>query len=134
MAVSLDHLRTRQQFGRFIGSFQALQHRAVDMYLQQELSAALVAEAGLRFDQPGTRAARSMLASRVKSRTSEAALMIAKEAVHFHGAMGYTDECDIGLYLKRALSLAGWLGTAAEHRRRHAALREPAADHLGEHE
>jgi alkylation response protein AidB-like acyl-CoA dehydrogenase len=126
MASSLDYLRTRQQFGKFIGSFQSLQHRAVDMYLQQELSAALVVEAGQRFDALGAGAAQSRLASRVKARTSEAALLIAKEAVHFHGAMGYTDECDIGLYLKRALSLAGWLGTATEHRSRYAALQGTA--------
>ena len=128
MDRSLEHLRTRRQFGRPIGSFQALRHRAVDLYLQQQLSAALVDEASRAFDAAPAGAQRAMLASRVKARTADAALLIAREAVHFHGAMGYTDECDIGLYLKRALSLAGWLGTAAEHRRRYGALRyAPAA-------
>jgi len=128
MALALDHLRTRRQFGRPIGSFQALQHQAVDMLLQQELSAALVAEAGQCFDSLPSACARAVLASRVKARTAVAALQIAKGAVHMHGAMGYTDECDVGLYLKRALSLAAWLGTAAEHRSRHAALQPVLAD------
>ena len=49
-------------------------------------------------------------------------MRIAREAIQIHGAIGFTDEYDAGLYLKRALVLAAWLGNAAQHRRRYAAL------------
>ena len=112
MAITLEHLRTRRQFGAAIGSFQALRHRMVDLLLQQELCAAAVALAAADFEltPPQQRAA---MAARVKARAADAALKVTKEAVQMHGAMGYTDECDIGLYLKRALALAPWLGQGA---------------------
>lgn len=121
--MTLAYLRTRVQFGKPIGSFQALQHRAVDLYVQQELSAAAVAEVAAQFDaEPGMSAVqRAAGASRVKARCSDAALLITREAIQMHGAMGFTDECDIGLYLKRALVLSGWLGNSREHRARYLA-------------
>jgi alkylation response protein AidB-like acyl-CoA dehydrogenase len=67
------------------------------------------------------------MASRVKARCSEAGLRITREAIQIHGAIGFTDEYDAGLYLKRALTLSAWLGNAAQHRRRYAEL--AAADH-----
>jgi alkylation response protein AidB-like acyl-CoA dehydrogenase len=65
---------------------------------------------------------RTTIASRVKARCSEAGLRIAREAIQIHGAIGFTDEYDAGLYLKRALVLASWLGNTALHRRRYARL------------
>lgn len=120
--MSLDYLRTRQQFGKPIGSYQALQHRAVDLLIQRELSSALLDHALAEFDRGVTGAARAQLAARVKARCSEAALNIAREAVQMHGAIGVTDEHDLGLYLQRALVLSAWLGNAAQQRRRYAAL------------
>jgi alkylation response protein AidB-like acyl-CoA dehydrogenase len=110
------------QFGKPIGSFQALQHRAVDLYIQQQLASATL-EDGLR-DLDGGPAARerSAIASRMKARCAEAGLRIARQTIQIHGAIGFTDEYDAGLYLKRALVLGAWLGTAAQHRRRYAAL------------
>src|SRR6185369_4886865 len=121
--MTLAYLRTRVQFGKPIGSFQALQHRAVDLYVQQELSAAAVAEVAAQFDAEHGMSAvqRAAGASRVKARCSDAALLITREAIQMHGAMGFTDECDIGLYLKRALVLSGWLGNSREHRARYLA-------------
>ena len=58
----------------------------------------------------------------MKARCSDAALRITREAIQIHGAIGFTDEYDAGLYLKRALVLAAWLGNGATHRRRYAAL------------
>jgi alkylation response protein AidB-like acyl-CoA dehydrogenase len=122
LEISLDYLKTRVQFGKPIGSFQALQHRAVDLYIQKELAGAVldqVLEALAGVPDAATRAA---LASRLKARCSDAALRVTREAIQLHGAIGFTDECDIGLYLKRALVLAAWLGSATQHRRRYAAL------------
>ena len=123
LAMTLDYLRTRVQFGKPIGSFQALQHRAVDMYIQKELSRATLAAAVALADDPGcTPALRTAAASSAKSRTSQAALAICKEALQMHGAIGYTDEYDLGLYFNRALVLSAWLGNASAHRSRYATL------------
>lgn len=121
MELALAHLRSRRQFGVPIGSFQVLQHRAADLYIQHELTSALVDRASRAFDDNA--ADLSLLAAHAKARAADAALLTAREAVQFHGAMGYTDECDVGLYLKRSLVLSAWLGNASEQRRRYAALR-----------
>lgn len=122
LSMTLDYLRTRKQFGKLIGSFQSLQHRAVDMLIQQELSGAVVAQAVAELDRGCTGSERALLAARVKSRCSEAALMIARESVQLHGAIGVTDDYDLGLYLQRALVLSAWLGNAGVQRRRFAAM------------
>lgn len=122
VTMTLDYLCTRKQFGKPIGSFQSLQHRAVDMHIQQELSAAVVAEALAALDAGADGVARALLAARAKARCSDAALAIAREAVQLHGAIGFTDEHDLGLYLQRALVLSAWLGNGAVQRRRYAAL------------
>ena len=120
--MSVDYMKTRTQFGRPIGSFQALQHRAVDLYIQRELASAVL-EQGLReLDRAPPSHVRAATASRMKARCSDAALRITREAIQIHGAIGFTDEYDAGLYLKRALVLAAWLGNGATHRRRYAAL------------
>jgi alkylation response protein AidB-like acyl-CoA dehydrogenase len=120
--MTLDYLRTRKQFGKPIGSYQALQHRAVDLLVQRELSSALLEHALAELDRGITGDERARLAARVKARCSEAALTIAREAVQMHGAIGFTDEHDLGLYLQRVLVLSAWLGNASQQRRRYAAL------------
>lgn len=120
LEMSLDYMKTRVQFGKPIGSFQALQHRAVDLYIQQQLSSAVLEEALHALDQNPDARTRVALASRVKARCSDAGLRITREAIQIHGAIGFTDEYDAGLYLKRATVLAAWLGNAALHRRRYA--------------
>ena len=122
LEMSVDYMKTRVQFGRPIGSFQALQHRAVDLYIQQQLASAALQDGLRELDQEPAAARRSSIASRIKARCSEAGLRIAREAIQIHGAIGFTDAYDAGLYLKRALVLAAWLGNATQHRRRYAAL------------
>jgi len=128
LALTLDYLRTRVQFGKPIGSFQALQHRAVDLYIQKELSrATLEATSNTLSDPACTPKQRAAAASSVKARASQAALAICNEALQMHGAIGFTDEYDLGLYLNRALVLSAWLGNASVHRRRYSNLVEAAA-------
>ncbi len=128
LGLTLDYLRTRVQFGKPIGSFQALQHRAVDLYLQKELSRAALAAACASLKDPAcTPQQRAASASGVKARASQAALSICNEAVQMHGAIGFTDEYDLGLYLNRALVLSSWLGNASAHRSRYSGLLEAAA-------
>ncbi len=123
LEVTLEYLRTRTQFGKQIGSFQALQHRAVDLYIQQELTRAALREAIAVFDSSGQQDNHlSMIASRVKARASGAALQITRESIQMHGAIGFTDDCDVGLYLKRAVVLAAWLGNSRMHRQRYSGL------------
>jgi len=123
--LTSDYLATRKQFGVAIGSFQVLQHRMVDMYLQLRLADAVVAESAELVEQGGVLAARA--ASRARHRACHAALLVAREAVQLHGGIGYTDDCDVGLYLNRALVLAARYGNAAEHRARLVALRAELA-------
>lgn len=124
LATTIEYLGTRQQFGKPIGSFQALKHRAVDAYVQVELASACIQDVLLQIEafsdtesvEDGALAA---LASRAKARCCHAALLVTRMAIQFHGAMGFTDECDIGLYFKRALVAASWLGNQSRHRLRY---------------
>jgi alkylation response protein AidB-like acyl-CoA dehydrogenase len=118
-SIALDYLKTRVQFDKKIGSFQALQHRAVDEYMEVELSRSLVFQVAAAFDRGQGNGA---MAAAVKARASAAALHVCKTALQFHGAMGYTDEHDIGLYLKRAMAIAAAFGNEAASRKRFAAL------------
>ena len=123
--LTSDYLATRQQFGQAIGSFQVIQHRMVDLYLQLRLAEAVVAESATLIEQGGVVAARA--AARARYRACHATLLVAREAVQLHGAIGYTDDCDVGLYLNRALVIAARYGNAAEHRARLVALRAELA-------
>ncbi len=123
--ITLEYMRTRVQFGKPIGSFQALQHRTVDLWIQKELSIGALADAIRTLNDPKASAdALSMAASRAKSRCGDAAHTIGREAVKLHGAIGFTDEYDVGLYLRRAMALNAWLGNPTEHRRRFGKLLE----------
>ena len=126
LEMTIEYLRTRVQFDKPIGSFQVLQHRTVDLFIQQELAIAVAEEALAAAANQTDERARSAEASRVKARCSDAALLITKEAIQLHGAIGFTDEHDIGMYLNRALVLSAWLGNGTMHRKRFAALRESA--------
>jgi len=122
LKMTLAYMRNRVQFGKAIGTFQALQHRAADLYIQQELVRAVLGDAIQTLDSGGSPDDCSKIASRCKSRSSDAGLRITREAIQLHGAIGFTDEYDLGLYVKRALVLSAWLGNATAHRRRFASL------------
>ena len=117
-AMTLDYLRTRKQFGKAIGSFQALQHRAVDLQLQITLTRASVEDAAGVLDSDAPAPHRRAAISRAKARAAEASMLVTRAAVQLHGAIGYTDEYDVGLFLRKAMVLANSFGSAALHRRR----------------
>ncbi|HWS75991.1 MAG TPA: acyl-CoA dehydrogenase family protein, partial [Quisquiliibacterium sp.] len=125
--ITVAYLKVREQFGRPIGSFQALQHRAVDLLGLVEISRAVLRQSAASFDADDDPDARARAASQAKARASDAALKVAKGCIQLHGGIGYTDEHDIGLFLKRAMVLAAWLGGAAEHRERYGRLVESTA-------
>ncbi|MBN8941649.1 MAG: acyl-CoA dehydrogenase family protein [Rhizobiales bacterium] len=120
--MTLDYLRMRQQFGQPIGSFQALQHRAADLKIQIALTRASTEAASVTLETVAEPAVRQAAVSRAKARAAEAAVLVTREAVQMHGAIGYTDEYDAGLYLRKAMVLASQYGSASVHRARFAAV------------
>jgi alkylation response protein AidB-like acyl-CoA dehydrogenase len=115
--TALEYIKTREQFDKPIGSFQVIQHRAVDLHVTCEVAQAGVREALALMDSESDPKVRARLASRAKARAVTTAKKITRDAIQLHGAVGYTDEFDIGLYLNRALVLSAWLGDDAYHRR-----------------
>ena len=117
---TLAYARQRRQFGQPIGSFQALQHRMVDMHLQLELvrSAALLACQSLDGDPDG----RARAASAAKATLAQACRFIGQNAVQIHGGMGMTDELAIGHYFKRATMIEHSFGSTDWHLMRRAGL------------
>lgn len=115
--MTLDYLQTREQFGKPIGANQALQHRMVDAYMHILLLSASLKETWTAYCKGDITL--SAVASLVKARANQVAVSVSKLAVQLHGAIGYTDELDVGLYLKRALHLSAWLGNEDRHRLRY---------------
>ena len=125
--MTMDYLKTREQFGRKIGSFQALQHRSADLKIQLELTRAVVAAASIALAAADGPAARKIAASRAKARASESASIVTRGCIQLHGGIGYTDAADPGLFLRKMMVLAPLHGSAALHRARFQAL-APATD------
>ena len=117
--ITFDYLRVRKQFGKLIGSFQALQHQAVNIYIKTEAVRSLVYQIAANNDAYRIDPA---LAIAAKAKASEDALTVTQACIQLHGGIGFTDEHDIGLYLKRAMLLSSQFGNAAAQRRRYAAL------------
>jgi alkylation response protein AidB-like acyl-CoA dehydrogenase len=114
--TTTDYLRTRTQFGKLIGSFQALQHRAADMLGELMLARSAV-EAGLMaIDCNDPEVPR--LASLAKAMAGETARRVTNEMIQMHGGIGMTHEHDSGLYLKRVRVAEECYGNSAYHRER----------------
>lgn len=115
--ATLEYLNVRVQFGKPIASFQSIQHRMVDGYIQAQLLEYAIQQALVVIDADVCTLA--MQASRLKVRAERAAGLITRLAVQMHGGMGYSDESDIGLGLKRAIGLSSEYGNARAHKRRY---------------
>lgn len=116
IAVTRDYLRTRQQFGRPIGSFQALQHRMADMLVEQEQCQSIFLR-GLSLLEGADGEARRDAAILAKAKTGAAGRMIAGQAVQLHGGIGVTEEYVIGQLLKRVVANDILYGSSASHYR-----------------
>ncbi len=119
---TLEYLKQREQFGVPIGSFQALKHRAAKLFIEIELCRSAVMAAARALDEGEDEAAK--LVSLAKARCSDAAVLVANEAVQMHGGIGMTDEHEIGFYMKRARVAELTFGDGAYHRDRWARLSE----------
>lgn len=120
--ITLEYLKTREQFGRKIGSFQALQHRSADLKVQLELTRATVNAAAKTLDTSGDERVRQAAVSRAKARASDAASIMTRGCIQLHGGIGYTDAADPGLFLRKMMVLAPSFGGAALHRARFRSL------------
>ena len=123
LADTVDYSKQRQQFGQPIGSFQVLQHRMVDMYMELEQAVSAAYLAVLNLDaEPDVRA---RAVSAAKATVGRAARFIGQNAVQLHGGMGMTEELAIGHYFKRLTALQYEFGSTDYHRTRYATLTRP---------
>ncbi|QTH22639.1 acyl-CoA dehydrogenase family protein [Rhizorhabdus wittichii] len=111
--VTVDYLKTRQQFGVAIGSFQALQHRAVDMLMQVELSRSMAVLAALSLDGDEDQRRRNIAAA--KAQIGKSGRMVGQDAVQMHGAIGITAEYKVGHAFKRLTAIDALLGDRDHH-------------------
>jgi alkylation response protein AidB-like acyl-CoA dehydrogenase len=116
LQITVDYMQERVQFGRRIGSFQALKHRCADMMVKVESALAAARSAADAADAGDTDF--SMLAAMAKAYCSDAYFLCASEAIQLHGGVGFTWEYDPHLFFKRARASAAMLGDAAYHRER----------------
>jgi alkylation response protein AidB-like acyl-CoA dehydrogenase len=119
--MTLDYIKVRKQFGAAIGSFQAIQHRMVNMYMKCQLaqSMALAGMAALETSDP---AARSRAVSAAKAQVGRAARHVGEEAIQLHGGIAMTDEYAAGHYFKRLTMIRLMFGDEEYHLRRYRAL------------
>lgn len=117
---TIAYLKERQQFGVAIGSFQALKHRAAQMFCEVELCKSVVLQAASSIDEAPEQSA--LLASLAKAKLCDAATLVSNEGIQMHGGIGMTDDFDIGFFIKRARVATHAFGDANYHRDRYALL------------
>jgi alkylation response protein AidB-like acyl-CoA dehydrogenase len=116
LGMTVEYAMIRQQFGRPIGAFQAVKHPLVEILARVELTRSLVYRAAAAIDHAPEESER--LARMAKAHASDTYALAAAKAVQLHGGIGFTWECDVQLYFKRAQWSRAAFGDAAHHRRR----------------
>jgi len=111
--MTFDYLKQRKQFGRLIGEFQALQHRAAHLYGEIEIARAAAMKAAQLIDADDPRA--DLFTAVAKAKAGKVARLAVQEGVQMHGGIGMTDEHDIGLYMKRQAVLDELFGGPRYH-------------------
>ncbi len=119
---TIAYLKEREQFGVPIGSFQALKHRAANMFCEVELSKSCVLEALTALDEGRDQAEIAKLASLAKTKVGETYNLVSREGIQMHGGIGMTDEFDIGFFIKRAAVSEQTFGDINFHRNRYGEL------------
>ncbi|HEX9063591.1 MAG TPA: acyl-CoA dehydrogenase family protein [Streptosporangiaceae bacterium] len=112
--AAVGHAKTREQFGRPIGSFQAVKHALADVLIGLEFARPLLHGAAAALDAGAATTARDIAAARVAC--ADAANLAARTALQVHGAIGYTLECDVSLWLAKVRALSATWGSQAQHR------------------
>jgi alkylation response protein AidB-like acyl-CoA dehydrogenase len=122
LEMTLEHAKSRRQFGQPIGAFQAIQHKCADLFVQVEKARATAWFAMMAVAEDDPR--RTLAASMAKAAASDCQALVCRDAIQIHGGMGYTWESDVQLFVKRAKTLEALFGTGRAHRRRIADLLE----------
>ena len=116
--ATLEYMKTRQQFGVPIGSFQALQHRMVDLYIEYEQVQSMASLACAGVDTEGDAEARKRVVSAAKVRVADACRRVSQESVQLHGGMGMTEELKVSHTFRRLTTIAQQFGDADYHLKR----------------
>ena len=124
--MTLEYTKIRQQFGRPLAANQVIRHRLADMAMHCDEARSIALRAALMADAEPIERGRA--ASGAKAKIGKCARFVAEQSVQLHGAMGVTEELDIGSYFKRLLAFDTMFGGSAHHYRRHAALGGRASD------
>jgi alkylation response protein AidB-like acyl-CoA dehydrogenase len=119
-AMTVDYLKQRKQFGKLIGEFQSLQHRAAHLYGEIEIARAAALKAAELIDSGNEKA--DLMVAVAKAKAASVSKLAVQESVQMHGGIGMTDEHDIGLYMKHDVVLGELFGDAYFHRNRVAEL------------
>jgi alkylation response protein AidB-like acyl-CoA dehydrogenase len=114
--LTVDYLKVRKQFGVAIGSFQALQHRAVDMLVATEQARSMALYATMMCEHPGPVERRRAI-SAAKVQVNQSGRFVGQEAVQLHGGIGMTEECQVGHYLRRLTMIELLFGDTPHHLR-----------------
>ncbi len=121
-AATLDYLKTRQQFGVPIGTFQALQHRMVDMTISYEQVKSMAGLACATVDTERDEAKRKRMVSAAKVKVADAARHVSQESIQLHGGMGMSDELKVSHTFRRLTVIAQLFGDANHHLERFTSL------------
>jgi alkylation response protein AidB-like acyl-CoA dehydrogenase len=116
LSAAVDYAKQRTQFGRVIGSYQAIKHKLADVHIALEMARPLLYGAALSLAADSSDTARDVSAAKVAA--AEAATLAARNALQTHGAIGFTSEHDLSLWLLRVQALRSAWGDPAAHRRR----------------
>lgn len=114
--MAVEYAKVRHQFGKPIGSFQAVKHKLADALIKQEFARPMVSRAA--YSMATRDPERALHVSMAKAYASDAAQIVAKHALQVHGAIGYTIECDLHMWMKRAWALSASYGDAYHHRKK----------------
>lgn len=120
--TTVEYCKVREQFGQPIGKFQVLQHRMVDMFIEHEQSKSLLYMAAMRLDEGYSPAARKAV-SALKVQVGKGGKFVGQSAVQLHGAMGMTDELNVGHYFKRLTAVETLFGNVDYHLKKYASIK-----------
>ena len=119
---TVEYAKTRKQFGVPIGTFQALQHRMAEMFIECQLARSIVIMAAMKLDSSASDSEKAKAVAAAKARIGRAMRKVGQESVQLHGGIGVTDELDVGHYFKRVTAIEHQFGNTDYHLARYAAL------------
>lgn len=127
LEATVDYTKQRRQFGVPIGSFQALQHRMAEMFMEVELARSAATMAAMTLQDGAGEAARRRAVSGAKVQVAKSARFVGQNAIQLHGGIGMSEECRVGRYFKRLTALERLFGDVGYHLARYRRAQDAAA-------